>query len=266
MSLEMIQDRGMSQALLSQRFEAKYRLTERRAEDIVRYAAPFVAADAQADARNRYWINSVYLDSMSMRLFRSSCTGEKNRIKLRVRTYSQEIGGDGHLEIKRRTDQIVSKGRAPLDGAYLEGLLRDYGVPRRAYKCLASKEAAALDRFRYLAARYAARPVTWVRYEREAYVDALGSDARLTVDRELSFRCCSPTYDDPLQVIGPWERTTDSRPILELKFTGTAPAWMQDLIRRFELTRVSVSKYVIGVIRLQKAGYPLPRFQKEEED
>jgi hypothetical protein len=88
-------------------------------------------------------------------------------------------------------------------------------------------------------------PIVLVRYEREPFAAADGSDARVAFDRSL---LCSSTDAPEVAFEGPvWTTVRGRCVLLELKFNGTCPAWMADVIQRFELRRQSFSKYALSV-------------------
>ena len=90
-----------------------------------------------------------------------------------------------------------------------------------------------------------ARPRLWVAYEREAYGSCFGDGARLTFDRLL--RMQAPPADRPF-VPDPdaWQSVVldGEQTILELKFNGAFPFWMQRIVHGLGLRRTSCSKYV----------------------
>ena len=96
---------------VQQRFEAKYLLRPVQ-RDLVR---DYVAGYSRPDSHNAvYAVTSVYYDSPGWALFRSSLNGDKNRFKLRVRTYGDAMDAVCYAEIKQRIDRIVTKHRAEL--------------------------------------------------------------------------------------------------------------------------------------------------------
>lgn len=104
-SNEFIQKNDVSlERMVAQRFEAKYILTEAAAQAIISYIQPYVHPDPHGRI---YPINSCYLDSDDLKLYWSSEMGEKNRFKLRVRSYSEKPEAPLFLEIKRRVDQLA---------------------------------------------------------------------------------------------------------------------------------------------------------------
>jgi hypothetical protein len=90
-----------------------------------------------------------------------------------------------------------------------------------------------------------------VYYTREAYESPRGDGVRISVDRHLHYGVleapgslsCAQWW--PVRVPGT---------ILEVKFTGSFPAWVANLVHRGEITRRGVCKYLMCS---QQAGRPV---------
>jgi len=116
-----------------------------------------------------------------------------------------------------------------------------------------------LGYFRGLYDAFRAKPCAMVRYNREAYVSRFGEPLRITFDRDLA---CIPTYEYSHRVWGAddfWYTLPNIPVVLEVKFTDHYPKWVQQMIQRFGLERVSLAKYVQCVRTLQAEGVPVAR-------
>jgi len=98
---------------IESRFEIKYLISEAQAAAMVVYLRPFMRLDrhARSHERGAYPIVSLYLDSDNLLLCRQTMTGEKNRVKLRVRSYTDDLDYPRFFEIKRRVNRAVIKSR-----------------------------------------------------------------------------------------------------------------------------------------------------------
>jgi len=101
----------------------------------------------------------------------------------------------------------------------------------------------------------------WVTYRREAFVaeDRLGL-VRITFDTGIAWG--DPTVDlsEPRQ----WKLLADVRGqvVVELKYYGSYPGWVADMVRRFDLERKAMSKYRHSVDALRDSQrIPLPLAQ-----
>jgi hypothetical protein len=239
----------------TQRFEAKYLVSELLAEAAKDYIGPYVRPDAHGAA---YSVTSLYFDSPSLHTFWSSERGESNRFKLRIRAYSDAEDAPVFFEIKRRINRIIQKDRAlvrrPSVASLLDGGFADRQVLAEPGD---TQDIENLHRFRALAESLGAAPRVTVRYDREAYVSDLEEPVRITFDRQV--RClASPVYRPDL-----WSNTerwfeVNAVPVLlEVKFTNRFPLWVSHLIKRLNLRRGSFAKYVACVKAVQRAGIPV---------
>ena len=116
------------------------------------------------------------------------------------------------------------------------------------------REQENLMLFSELCARLRAEPKIGVRYTREAYVSSLEESVRITLDRDVAY---APIPENPSELWGDttqW-RSVDYTPIiLEIKFADSYPSWVQRMIQRFRLERISLAKYVVCVETMQREG------------
>jgi len=252
-SLHIDPESRTGKALAKSRYEAKYLIPNSRAEEIRRYIQAWAEPDPHAapDPEHAYRISSLYLDSPSLQLFRETREGRENRIKLRIRSYSQVEEDRVFLEIKRRLNRVVHKSRI----AVPRPVARDILAGRHHALDLEGQELEDALEFVRLMERLQARPVVHVGYRRQAYVGIYHPGVRITFDREIAWG--APGRSDvlvPDTNVWPIE---DLRVVLELKFNRTMPRWMQGIIHRFSLNRISFSKYGIAVMKsgAAKWGY-----------
>jgi hypothetical protein len=241
----MGRDGGDQAGTLLSRYECKYLVTPSVASDIRQFISPFMTLDSNAREGRSYPICSLYLDTFDLHFYRQTLTGEKNRCKLRVRSYSDDSSTPVFLEVKGRVNDIVWKRRAKLPPSIALALLREgdgaWTDPRTR------KVLEDLDFFAGHVSVAAARPFLRVKYMREAYEAVGGDTLRITFDTDVM---CCPTLDANLSFNGKgWIPTSVPGVILEIKFTERYPAWTGEMIRIFGLQKQSVPKYVLSVDR-----------------
>lgn len=227
------------------RHECKYLISEESAAAIRSYASPYLKPDpyAAAEPDLSYDISSLYLDSPDLKLFRETEDGLLNRIKLRIRTYDDAPESPVFLEIKRRFNQLVLKGRAPVDRNVMATLLAG-GAPDASF--LQVDHQDCYEEFSAWMARWLAQPTVWVGYRREAYVGTINRDVRITMDRNL--RCCPVDRANGMARIS-WQPVETRMVVLEVKFDHSFPDWVTRLIQQFQLDRRSYSKYGMSIRR-----------------
>ncbi|HPO16676.1 MAG TPA: polyphosphate polymerase domain-containing protein [Candidatus Hydrogenedentes bacterium] len=241
-------------ATTAQRFEAKYFLSEVHACAITEFIQPFVRPDEHARV---YVVGTTYLDAADLRLYRGSVCGEKNRFKLRVRSYRSNGNGHVFLEIKRRLDQIIRKERVSVPTAEADQYLLATPLPAGAEPWEEGKGILALHNFNALRECLMAIPRIDITYTREAYMSGFGDPVRITFDRNIQ---CLPvsSYAEVRQQDGSVQVPVITKGVvLEIKFTNRYPQWVHQIVQRFNLQRQSVSKYVLSVDALKRQGLPI---------
>ena len=240
--------------ITAQRFEFKYAVTEVQAMAIRDYIDAHVEKDLHLDAERDYPILSLYYDDPQMYTFWSSEKGEKNRYKLRARTYTTQADAPIFLEVKRRTNWVLRKHRVRLGSRQARQFLGNNRSTADVVAIGSPKERQDFYTFRDLVDARQATPRVMVRYRREACVSAHGEPVRLTFDRELRCQTCFLYEDTVWDARGPWYEPPNFQVALEIKFTDVYPGWVEQLVRRFNLTPQSISKYGLCVKELNRQG------------
>jgi SPX domain protein involved in polyphosphate accumulation len=240
------------------RFELKYLIDERTAGEVRRYVRQFLEPDEHTDPRGGigYPVHSLYLDSYDLVLARQTLSGKKNRFKLRIRFYDDEPDSPVFLEIKRRVNDVIMKERAIVYRTSVPNLLAGIPLDHPDLVKDDAKNYKALLRFCELRNELGAKPAAFTSYEREAYEPPDSNQYRVTFDRKLlagSFRGGLSVAD-----LRRWARPEIEGVVLELKFNGRFPDWMGELVRLFNLQRISMPKYVECVTVID--GSPLRHF------
>ena len=237
---------------VSQRFEAKYFLTELQADLIRDYVQPYTLADRH---QRVYPVSSIYLDTDDLALFHSSLNGEKNRYKLRVRAYENNPDKPVFAEVKQRMGRIICKHRASLRRDTID--LLHWSEPFSEEQLVDSDDESqkeSLMLFSQLSERLGAEPKICVRYQREAYESDLEEPVRITFDTDISY---ARVPGNPLELWSApqtWALLEHIPTVLEIKFTDTYPAWVRRMIQRFQLNRISLAKYVMCIEAMQREG------------
>ncbi len=240
--------------VVSQRFEAKYRIGELMAQAVRGFIQPFVVPDAYTDENACYTIHSLYLDTPDLALYHSSVAGKRNRFKMRIRYYDSSPDEPVFLEIKRRSDQVILKDRVRVPREVARRLLAGRATVGDLAAACSGRLLNKAFKFRDTMERIGATPRVNVRYVREAYMARHEDAVRITFDRDLA---CFPAHgcSEPFpQEEGEWRAVGRGAVILEVKFTNAFPRWVHEAVQRFHLVRDSIAKYVICVIRLHNGG------------
>jgi hypothetical protein len=231
--------------MLACRYEMKYLITEIEAAAIEEYIRPFLPPDRYSKLQRggQYPIVSLYLDSPDLQLCRESLTGLKNRFKLRIRSYTDEPEYPRFFEIKRRINRVIVKSRARVMDRDVPILLSGRSLPPQGY----TTDEVALSQFQFYAAGIHAGPSVLIRYMRQAWESTSENRVRVTFDRAL---CYKVTHEPQVRLGGSgWQcnALTIGQVILEIKFTGSYPAWLVRLVADFALEARSISKFATSV-------------------
>ena len=234
-----------------QRFEQKYMLDEGQAIAVREFVSAHLELDENGVGKPdfSYPVHSLYLDSDHLTTFWSTINGDKNRYKLRLRFYNDHPDSPVFFEIKRRMNNCILKQRGGVRKEAVPWLLRGQ-LPDPKYLIRADgKSLSAIQNFVNIAERLHARPQAHIAYMREAYVNPVSDNVRVTMDRKVRAEprtepIFTTAMANPSQPFG-------DRVILELKFTDRFPDWCRTLVERFDLMQCGAAKYCEGL-----AGHP----------
>jgi len=231
--------------MMACRFEMKYLVSESKAAAMTQFMKPYIPMDRYCKLQRGgdYPIVSLYIDSEKLRLCRESLEGHQNRFKLRIRSYTDEPDYPCFFEIKRRINTVIMKSRARVMPRDVPGLLEGLPLPPQNYNV----DLKALSQFQLYAASIRARPTILIRYLRQAYEGEGEGRVRVTFDRRL---CYKVTHKPEVRLGGPgWQPNpfTVGQVILEIKFTGQFPPWLNRMVKYFDLKARAISKYASSI-------------------
>ncbi len=227
----------------------KYLISESKASAIAQFIKPYARPDHYCQLSSSYPIVSLYLDSDDLRLCRESLTGQKNRFKLRIRSYTDELDYPRFFEIKRRVNTVIIKSRAKVISSDVAPLISEMlPLPRNN-----NSDGKTLEQFLLYQRSIRGRPVVRVRYLRQAFEGIVDNRVRVTFDRNL---CYNMTSTPEVSFNGQgWQQLLPNKVILEIKFTGYYPVWLDQVVRHFDLQRKSISKYATSVMQDCLSGF-----------
>jgi hypothetical protein len=244
-----------------ERLELKYLIDESRVEEIRREISAYCEPDPHNPSetglydrpcQRGYSIRSLYLDSPGLAFHMAKQRGDPDRLKLRVRTYSDH--SPAVLELKRKYSDVTDKKRAVVERGSVPDAVAGLAKPLDPDP----KAQEFLDEFAMIAARYGAMPMLNIRYEREAYRSLVDGYARVTFDRHIAGQ---RTYSwdligDPDEWIAfddHWREGMPASPVvLEIKCHALVPWWVTELVRNQRLHRRAFSKYSIGIYLMSR--------------
>jgi len=240
---------------LACRYEMKYVINEPQALAIMRFVELYLKLDpySRVQPEGFYPIVSLYLDSPDLRLCRESLEGHKNRFKLRIRSYSDDPHAAVFLEIKRRMNSIIIKSRARMRREDAQNVVSGGVVAPRGYRT----DEDALRQFQLYMHSISAGPMVRIRYMRKAYEGDADNRVRVTFDSELAYNIGS--VNTFLLNGDGWRVNRVGGIVLEIKFTGRYPIWLNQMVECFGLRSQSMSKYATSIRNSCLQGFCAPK-------
>lgn len=227
---------------LTHRHEIKYLVSEAKAMALMHFVEAYLPLDRYCKLQpgGMTPIVSLYLDSHNFQLCRESLDGHLNRFKLRIRSYTDDLDSPRFFEIKRRLNRVIIKSRAPVRHCEVESLISGIPLPQDR-----NTDQETLKQFQLYVNSISAAPVIKIRYLRRAYEGDSINRVRVTFDHQLAFNLSSASE---VSLNGPnWQSYPLNGVILEIKFNGNYPIWLNQMVRRFGLRQQSFSKYALSI-------------------
>ncbi len=231
-----------------QRFEKKYIIGEQTALSIRDFISCYLEPDEYGVTQDDYSypVHSLYFDSPSLKTYKDTVNGDRNRFKLRVRFYENAPEKPVFFEIKRRYNRVITKQRAAVTREFAAEMAAGYLPSFDNFYYNDPMQYNAAERFCELQNLLQATPRVHVAYRREAWKAHGVNSVRVTMDRQVLSEPrqdfdLSPDMTDPVNVFG-------DDIVLELKFTDRFPDWFQELVQVYGLREESAAKYVDGIL------------------
>jgi hypothetical protein len=205
------------------RFELKYVVPIKAAEQFKRSLHPYLVPDDHGDSLGSYYLTSLYYDGPDFRFYWEKVDGVKFRRKLRIRHYGscEPLAADTliSVEIKQRVDRVTQKRRVVLP--YREALRF---CDERKLPDHDPQDAAVIDEINGMLWQYNLRPASIVSYARQALVGTeYDIGLRVTFDNDLGYRTSQLQLHEQARglVLFPPGWT-----IVEIKVNERLPYWL----------------------------------------
>ena len=221
----------MDAQMTFRRYELKYFLTRRQAEELKEAMAGHLALDQFGHST----IRNLYLDTDNFRLVRRSIEKPLYKEKMRVRSYQKATETSPvFVELKKKFDGVVYKRRLAIPHREaMDALESSAPLPVEGQ---IAREIQAFRSF-YGPDLY---PAMALSYEREAFYPIDGVDFRLTLDENILWR--TDHLDLGASCFGSRLLAPD-QVLMELKTPGGIPLWMVKFLSEHEIRQISFSKY-----------------------
>lgn len=222
------------------RFELKYILTLRQAEEMKRALRPYLLIDENGNQSGEYLLTSLYYDSPDYRCYHEKVDGVLARRKLRIRYYGElpPFADDEQvmLEIKQRYNRVTQKRRAVFPLRVALNLCDE----RRMPEC-STEDGPFIEEVVSFLWQYNLQPTSVVRYLRQALIGS-EYDIGLRVTFDTQLECQVQNLSMPMRGV-----TIPLFPadlvIMEIKVNERVPYWLTELVADKNLQLARVSKY-----------------------
>ena len=224
------------------RFEFKYIINKNLSKIIQKEVKNFTINDDFTKKKDKYLVRSLYFDNNIFTNFKEKIDGIKNRHKFRIRTYSIKKNElvPMYLEMKGRDNQRTFKNRTKIEIDDLNFFCGKKDLFHLKKKYLDNK---LINQFIFDFYRKKILPKVIIDYNRRALLSKNGLYFRLTFDSDI--KACSS--QDIFEKNHNWKECISGNDILEVKFDLNIPPWFHRIIQNYQLKRISVSKFVLGM-------------------
>jgi len=224
------------------RFEFKYIINKHLSKIIQQEVKNFTINDYFTKNKDKYLVRSLYFDNDIFSNFNEKIDGIKNRHKFRIRTYSIQKNEliPMYLEMKGRDNLRTFKNRTKIDIDDLNSFCSSKSLFNLKNKYIDNK---LIEHFIFDSYKKKIQPKVIIDYERRALLSKNGLYFRLTFDSDIKACSSKNIFEENHN----WKVCIPGNDILEVKFDLNIPAWFHRIIQNYQLKRVSVSKFVLGM-------------------
>jgi len=234
------------------RFEFKY-LVDRSVKDtllkdLLRYMEYDVPPQVDEDY---YEVLNLYLDSQNLKFYREKIDGLMFRRKMRFRFYTAnpQEHENVFVEIKRKRNMTIIKDRVKLPYAdALDIATRSFSGVLGRLDNLGAQEKDVLSEFLFEVMKNRLQSRLWVNYKRTALAARDFPRLRVTFDDDITTARAKNGFGFDLDRAS--HRLFRNKSVFEVKYNGTLPYWIHDIIRKYQLFREPISKYCNAVENL----------------
>jgi hypothetical protein len=182
-----------------------------------------------------YFVRSLYFENKENDNFYEKIDGLKFRKKYRIRSYSKSFDENLFLEQKAKDSDRVYKKRVNLKKNIFDKIINNR-INELNFE--SSKEIDFFNDFTFKILTRREYPKIIIDYDRKPLISDYDSFFRISIDYNLVARNIS--MDKEVGCLIDYK-------IMEVKFFRRIPLWFHRVIQKYNLRRVSISKFVVGM-------------------
>ncbi|MCU7835171.1 MAG: polyphosphate polymerase domain-containing protein [gamma proteobacterium symbiont of Taylorina sp.] len=226
------------------RYEFKYILDNDKKQQVESELVHFMQLDPFVEQfeNKKYLVRSLYFDDPVYSFYYEKTDGLMHRQKFRIRTYATQYNENIPimLELKGRYNNFVYKHRTPI--SHNSTLVKDTFLLTKQLEKIPAK--AVTQQFIYDKYKKNIKPVMLIDYQRRAYQSKYDYEFRITFDGELFGTQTEQLFPEDKRYK---RRLIDGYTIMEVKFRKHVPPWFHRIMIKYQLNRISISKYCTGM-------------------
>lgn len=217
------------------RIEYKYLISFGLAEELKEYLSLRTILDSANLGGKPYVIRSIYFDSPSLTAYKEKLNGDHERIKVRLRSYSDIEEKKVFLELKKKQGGRIYKERLPIS---YDNYLR---LMNGEIEFLLENDNIFLKKIWYLFHYYRLTPKVLNRYERVSFIDKV-IDCKISFDSGLA--SSSPEY---FYKQHSFLESATNGVIMEVKFGNLLPDYFIEMVKKYGIRQHSSCKYLLSI-------------------
>lgn len=184
-----------------------------------------------------YLVRSLYFDSFDYLAYREKDQGDYGRVKLRIRSYTDQPNDQTRLsaEFKTKFGNVMKKFGAFVSMDEYKEFINTFHWPEA--------RNPVMEDFERLTILKGMRPKTVVQYHRQGYKSREGHDLRITLDHNVKSAPADTLFQKDLF----FKQHVYDTVVLEIKADMEKPKWLCDIVKRHGLKAESNSKYAQSI-------------------
>ena len=229
------------------RFELKYRLSHFQYLKLRNAIYPYMKKDryTKVAAGNGYLVRSLYYDTYDYRAYFEKMSGNNQRIKFRLRSYSKTIKENGavRVELKVRKANLVEKYSSFVPVDHYKYFILNRCWPQ-------NNDPVLIEFERYLHLKDL-RPQVITEYCREGYESRLNDGLRICFDHKVRSAHAADLFPGHLF----FKMHHPHSIVLEIKFKDELSPWLKTLVQNQGLRIIANSKFTQAIQVARKDLY-----------
>ncbi len=221
------------------RFELKYRLnyfSYLKVRNMVRSYMKKDSFTVKAGGKG-YLVRSLYYDTYDYQAYMEKMSGDCDRIKFRLRSYSSTQAADIPIRVELK---VRKANRVEKYSTFVQADELKYFMEHRAWHNVKDPILSEFTRYLHLKDL---QPQVMTEYYREGYQSRLNDQLRITFDHKVRSAHAKSLFPD--QVF--FRQHHPHGLVLELKFKARQPAWLKELVHSNGLKLIANSKFTQGI-------------------